>query len=139
MFLAPHVHHRVVPKIIFGVLQMLQIIQGVSVCVVSAHVLAKCEPQPALLVVCSKGKSSEMEGTSVRTVSMPHWVGCLIQSLEQGLELSPRDGLEGSLHPFSIDCELSRCFLMLWGFTLVRNHPCWQLLGDLHCLLPCRI
>lgn len=61
--LVPHVHRRAVPKIIFGFLQMLQISQGVSVRVVSAHALGKREPWPALLVVCSESKSSEMGGT----------------------------------------------------------------------------
>lgn len=109
--LAPHVHRRVVPKVIFGFWQMLQISQGVSVCVVSAHILGKRKPRPALLVVC-RGKAAKWGKHHQGSCLYHTWTGCLIQSLEQGLDLSPCDRLEASLHPFSISYELLRCFLM---------------------------
>lgn len=60
--LTPDCHHRMVPKVILGLLQILQISWGVSVVVISTPVLGKCEPQPALLLLCSKGKESSRMG-----------------------------------------------------------------------------
>lgn len=54
--LAPDFHHRVVPKVVLGFLQILQISWGVSECVVSTPVLGKCEPQPDLFLLCFSGK-----------------------------------------------------------------------------------
>lgn len=122
-----------------GFLQMLQISQGVSGHVISAYVLGERDPRPALLVVCSKGESSTVGETSLGIVSVPHLDRLFIQSLEQGLGLSPYDALEASLHPFSIRYELSRCLLMPQCFASVRDHPGWQVLGDPRCLLPCKI
>lgn len=72
LVLGPHVHHRVVPKGVFVFLLMWQISQGVSVCVVSAHDLGKCEPQPVLFAVYSNGKSSKMGEASPGIVSVSH-------------------------------------------------------------------
>lgn len=98
--LVPHVRCRVVPKVKFVFLQMLQITQGVHVCVVSAHVLGKREPWPMMLVVHSEGKSSEMGETSSGIASMPHLGRWFDPAPGARAELIPLDGLDASLHPF---------------------------------------
>lgn len=98
--LVPHVIHGVVPKVMFGFLQMLQITQGVHVCVVSAHVLGKCEPWPTLLAVRYEGKSSKVGETSPGIASLPHLGRLFDPAPGARTGLIPMDGPEASLHPF---------------------------------------
>lgn len=132
--LAPDFHHRVVPKVVLGFLQILQISWGVSECVVSTPLGSVSLSQTCS---CSASVGKQQDGGNITRDGVSALLDRLFDpSPEQGLQLSPCERLEASLHPFSLSKQLSRCFLVPKCFTLVRDPPGWQPQGDCHCLIP---